>query len=49
MFSHWSYEPLCFRDYARQFRDAVNLSLVLLGGITNLAGMHAGWKAGSSS
>lgn len=41
VFSHYPYEPLYFRDYARQFRDAVNLPLVLLGGITDLAGMNA--------
>ncbi|MFI9531788.1 NADH:flavin oxidoreductase [Nocardia fusca] len=46
VFSHYPYEPLYFRDYARQFRDAVNLPLVLLGGITDLAGMNAAMDDG---
>lgn len=46
VFSHYPYEPLYFRDYARQFRDAVDLPLVLLGGITDLAGMNAAMDDG---
>ncbi|MEU1953529.1 NADH:flavin oxidoreductase [Nocardia rhamnosiphila] len=46
VFSHYPYEPLYFRDYARQFRDAVDVPLVLLGGITDLAGMNAAMDDG---
>ncbi|MET7774013.1 NADH:flavin oxidoreductase [Nocardia sp. NPDC005366] len=39
VFKHYPYESLYFRDYARQFRDALTMPLVLLGGITDLADM----------
>ncbi|MGY5309321.1 NADH:flavin oxidoreductase [Nocardia gipuzkoensis] len=46
VFRHYPYEPLYFRDYARQFRDELDMPLVLLGGITDLAGMRAAMDDG---
>ncbi|WP_280477307.1 NADH:flavin oxidoreductase [Nocardia asiatica] len=46
VFRHYPYEPLYFRDYARQFRDELDMPLVLLGGITDLAGMNAAMDDG---
>lgn len=46
VFQHYAYEPLYFRDYARQFRDELDMPLVLLGGITDLAGMNAAMDDG---
>ncbi|MBF6074348.1 NADH:flavin oxidoreductase [Nocardia beijingensis] len=46
VFRHYPYEPLYFRDYARQFRDELDMPLILLGGITDLAGMNAAMDDG---
>ncbi|MEU2106277.1 NADH:flavin oxidoreductase [Nocardia sp. NPDC019255] len=46
VFRRYSYEPLYFRDYARQFRDELDMPLVLLGGVTDLAGMNAAMDDG---
>ncbi|MCR5977658.1 NADH:flavin oxidoreductase [Gordonia jinghuaiqii] len=39
VFKKYPYQPLYFRDHARQFRQALNMPLVLLGGVTDHAGM----------
>ncbi|QHG82301.1 NADH:flavin oxidoreductase [Rhodococcus rhodochrous] len=46
VFQHYSYEPLYFLEYARQFRDELDLPLVLLGGITDLDGMQVAMREG---
>ncbi|WP_228831381.1 NADH:flavin oxidoreductase [Nocardia elegans] len=46
VFEHYPYEPLYFRDYARQFRNELDMPLVLLGGITDLAGMNTAMNDG---
>ncbi|GAB99136.1 putative oxidoreductase [Gordonia namibiensis NBRC 108229] len=46
VFSHYPYEPLYFRDFARQFRDALTMPLVLLGGITDLEAMNTAMSDG---
>ncbi|WP_067855961.1 hypothetical protein [Nocardia shimofusensis] len=46
VFKRYRYEPLYFRDYARQFRDTLTMPLVLLGGVTDLAGMNAAMEDG---
>ncbi|MEV0354886.1 NADH:flavin oxidoreductase [Nocardia sp. NPDC050697] len=46
VFQHYPYEPLYFRDYARQFRNALTMPLVLLGGITDLAAIDTAMDDG---
>ena len=46
VFKKYPYEPLYFRDYARQFRDTLSMPLVLLGGITDLDGMTSAMSDG---
>jgi 2,4-dienoyl-CoA reductase-like NADH-dependent reductase (Old Yellow Enzyme family) len=46
VFEHYPYEPLYFRDYARQFRNELDMPLVLLGGITDLADMNTAMSDG---
>ncbi|MFI7524097.1 tRNA-dihydrouridine synthase [Nocardia salmonicida] len=46
VFQHYPYEPPYLRDHARQFREELTIPLVLLGGITDLAGMNASMAHG---
>lgn len=46
VFEHYPYEPLYFRDYARQFRNELDMPLVLLGGVTDLADMNTAMSDG---
>ncbi|WP_245662810.1 oxidoreductase [Nocardia vermiculata] len=46
VFEHYPYEPVYFRDYARQLRDELDMSLVLLSGITDLEGMDTAIRDG---
>ena len=42
----YPYEPLYMLDYARQFRDALSMPLILLGGVTDYDGMSAAMAEG---
>ncbi|GEP49019.1 NADH:flavin oxidoreductase [Microbacterium saccharophilum] len=46
VFQKYPYEPMYFLDYARQFREALSMPLVLLGGITDLVAMQAAMRDG---
>lgn len=46
VFKHYPYERLYFLEHARQFRDALSMPLVLLGGITDLAAMETAMENG---
>ncbi|MFB7890704.1 NADH:flavin oxidoreductase [Microbacterium sp. NPDC056044] len=46
VFQKYPYEPMYFLDYARQFREALSMPLVLLGGITELDAMQAAMRDG---
>ncbi|MCR2799292.1 NADH:flavin oxidoreductase [Microbacterium sp. zg-Y818] len=46
VFQKYPYEPMYFLDYARQFREAVSMPLVLLGGITDLDAMRSAMRDG---
>ena len=46
VFQKYPYEPMYFLDYARQFREALSMPLVLLGGITDLDAMQAAMRDG---
>ncbi|WP_376739971.1 NADH:flavin oxidoreductase [Gordonia paraffinivorans] len=46
VFKHYPYERLYFRDHARQFRDAVDMPLILLGGITDHDAMTTAMRDG---
>ncbi|MGW0163225.1 NADH:flavin oxidoreductase [Mycobacterium sp. NPDC003323] len=46
VFKSYPYQPLYFLDYARQFRDALTLPLILLGGVTDLDGMTTAMRDG---
>jgi 2,4-dienoyl-CoA reductase-like NADH-dependent reductase (Old Yellow Enzyme family) len=46
IFKKYAYEPMYFLDCARQFREAVSLPLVLLGGITDLDAMKTAMREG---
>lgn len=46
VFKKYPYQPSYFADYARQFRDALKMPLVLLGGITDLQAMEAAMSDG---
>lgn len=49
VFKKYPYTPLYFLDYARQFRRALSMPLVLLGGITDLDAMNTAMNEGSST
>lgn len=42
----YPYEPLYFLGYAKQFRDALTMPLVLLGGVTDRTGMDTAMREG---
>nr|WP_168706687.1 NADH:flavin oxidoreductase [Gordonia paraffinivorans] len=46
VFKHYPYERLYFRDHARQFRDALDMPLILLGGITDHDAMTTAMRDG---
>ncbi|MFJ6095704.1 NADH:flavin oxidoreductase [Williamsia muralis] len=46
VFKKYPYQPLYFRDHARQFREVLNMPLVLLGGITDHDGMTTAMRDG---
>lgn len=46
VFKKHPYEPLYFRDYALQFRAELDMPLVLLGGVTDHAGMTTAMRDG---
>lgn len=46
VFQKYPYEPLYFLEYARQFRQALSMPLVLLGGITDLDAMQVAMREG---
>lgn len=46
VFKSYPYQPLYFLDHARQFRDALSLPLILLGGVTDLDGMNTAMRNG---
>ncbi|WP_168703079.1 NADH:flavin oxidoreductase [Gordonia paraffinivorans] len=46
VFKHYRYERLYFRDHARQFRDALDMPLILLGGITDHDAMTTAMRDG---
>jgi len=46
VFKKYPYTPLYFLDYARQFRRALSMPLVLLGGITDLDAMNTAMNEG---
>lgn len=45
-FKEYPYKPLYFLDNAREFRRALSMPLVLLGGVTDLAGMRTAMDEG---
>jgi 2,4-dienoyl-CoA reductase-like NADH-dependent reductase (Old Yellow Enzyme family) len=45
-FKDYPYEPLYFRRHARQFREALSMPLILLGGVTDLPGMRTAMEEG---
>jgi 2,4-dienoyl-CoA reductase-like NADH-dependent reductase (Old Yellow Enzyme family) len=46
LFKTYAYEPLYFLDQAREFRAALSMPLVLLGGITDRAAMDTAMREG---
>src|SRR5690606_9766059 len=42
----YPYEPLYFLEYARQFRAALSMPLVLLGGVTDRTGIDTAMREG---
>ncbi|MET4165432.1 MULTISPECIES: NADH:flavin oxidoreductase [Gordonia] len=46
VFKQYPYQPLYFRDHARQFREALTMPLVLLGGVTDHDGMTTAMRDG---
>lgn len=46
LFRTYPYRPLYFLDIARRFREALSMPLVLLGGVTDRAGMDTAMREG---
>lgn len=46
VFKHYPYERMYFREYARQFREQLDLPIVLLGGITDLDAINTAMSDG---
>jgi 2,4-dienoyl-CoA reductase-like NADH-dependent reductase (Old Yellow Enzyme family) len=46
VFRSYPYEPMYFREYARQFRGALTMPLILLGGITDRPAMDTAMNDG---